>query len=29
MILMDDIDNAFEYYDLDDKYRVRCYKCAA
>lgn len=29
MILMDDIDNAFEYYDLDDKYRVRCYKCAS
>lgn len=29
MILIDDIDNAFEYYDLDDKYRVRCYKCAS
>ena len=28
MILIDDIDRAFEYYDLDDKYRNRCYECA-
>lgn len=27
MILIDDIDRAFEYYDLDDKYRNRCYEC--
>lgn len=28
MILVDDIDSAFEYYDLNDKYRTRCYECA-
>ena len=28
MILLNDIDNALEYYDLDNKYKTRCYECA-
>ena len=28
MILLSDIDNAFEYYGLEDKYKTRCYECA-
>lgn len=28
MILVNDIDSAFEYYNLDNKYKNRCYECA-
>lgn len=27
MIKKEDIDNSFKYYNLDDKYKDRCYKC--